>query len=258
MSGPGPLRYRRQVALPQLGAAGQARIARGSVLIVGLGGLGCPAALYLATAGTGRLLLNDFDAVDATNLHRQVLFTAADIGRDKALAAAARLAALSEGTRLEPLQGRLDEAQLVAAMTAVDVVLDATDNFASRWLINRACAAAGKPLVSGAAIRFEAQVAVFRHDRAGGPCYRCLYAEEDENLDDCTGQGILPPVAGMAGALMATEALKILAGLDAGLAGRLWLHDALAGSSRCLVIPPRAGCPVCAGRTATSSTISKE
>jgi adenylyltransferase/sulfurtransferase len=245
MIDPADLRFRRQVALPQLGAAGQARISRGAALIVGTGGLGCPAALYLAAAGTGRLVLNDFDTVDASNLPRQILFSAADVGRNKAKAAAERLAAFGPGATISALAGRLDEAALGQALAPVDVVLDCTDNFASRWLLNRACAAARKPLVSGAAIRFEGQVAVFRHDRPGCACYRCLYTEDDENLEDCTGQGIFAPVAGAVGAVMASEALKILAGLETGLDGRLWLHDGLSGSSRTVTIPRRAGCPVC-------------
>ncbi len=238
-------RFARHIALAKIGAAGQARIAAGSALIVGLGGLGCPAALYLARSGTGRLLLNDYDDVDETNLPRQVLFTAADVGRPKAQTAAARLAA--PGVDVHAVPGRLDEAAMTRHAAGVDVVLDCTDNFPSRWLINRACAAARKPLVTGAAIRFEGQVAVFRHDRPDSPCYRCLYAEEDESLEDCTGQGILAPVAGATGAVMAAEALKILAGLEDGLAGRLWILDALSGATRIVAIPRRAGCPVCAG-----------
>lgn len=248
MIDPGDLRFRRHASLAQLGAAGQARISGGSALVIGLGGLGCPAALYLATSGTGRLLLNDFDTVDATNLPRQVLFQGTDIGRGKAGAAAERLATLGPGAVITALAGRLDEVALVRVAADVDVVLDCTDNFPARWLINRACAAAGRPLVSGAAIRFEGQVAVFRHDRPGSACYRCLYGEEDENLEDCAGQGILAPAAGVIGAVMATEALKILAGIETGLAGRLWAYDALSGASRTVAIPRRAGCPVCGER----------
>ena len=237
----------RHEALAQIGSEGQARIARGTALVVGLGGIGCPAALYLATSGTGTLILNDFDTVDVTNLARQVLFTPSDVGRRKAGVAADRLHMSAPGVRVQALERRLNESALAAAVAGADVVLDCTDNFSSRWLLNRACAAAGKPLVTGAAIRFEVQVAVFRHDRPGGPCYRCLYAETDENLEDCTGQGIFAPVAGVAGAMVATEALMILAGRDPGLGGRLWVHDALAGASRSFTIPRRADCPVCAG-----------
>ena len=247
-AGQGAARYARHVALPAIGAAGQARIAAGAALVVGLGGLGCPAALYLASSGTGRLLLNDFDCVDATNLPRQILFSDADIGSAKTDAAAARLLALGTGVTIRALPGRLDEVALTRLAADADVVLDCTDNFPSRWMINRACAAARRPLVTGAVIRFEGQVAVFRHDLPASACYRCLYCEDDENLEDCTGQGILAPVAGAIGALMATEALKILAGIGDGLAGRLWIHDALSGTSRTITIPRRAGCPVCGTR----------
>ena len=242
------LRYRRHVGLPQLGADGQARIAAGTALVIGLGGLGCPAALYLANSGVGHLMLSDFDKVDVSNLPRQILFGPDDVGRGKAEAAATALAHVNPAVRIRAHGSRLEGETLTRAVAASDVVLDCTDNFPSRWALNRACAAAGKPLVSGAAIRFEAQVAVFRHDRAGSSCYRCLYAEDDENLQDCTGQGILAPIAGTVGCMMATEALKILAGIEPGLAGRLWLHDGLAGSSRVLTIPRRHDCPVCAAR----------
>jgi molybdopterin-synthase adenylyltransferase len=246
MSAGADSRYCRQIALPQLGTAGQQRLAQASALVIGLGGLGCPAALYLARCGVGRITLNDFDRVDESNLPRQILFSSADCGRNKAEAAAERLA-IDTAIQLQALPERLDASALHDAMTTADVVLDATDNFASRWLINRACVAARKPLVSGAAIRFEGQVAVFRHDRPGGPCYRCLYDEEDENLEHCAGQGILAPVAGAIGSLMATEALKILAGIDSGLAGKLWAHDLLAGTSRTIAIRRRADCPACSG-----------
>lgn len=242
------LRYRRQVALPQIGAQGQARLGQSAALVVGLGGLGCPAALYLASSGVGRLTLNDFDRVDASNLPRQVLFTAADVGSGKAEAAVARLAAYGAGAELQALPGRLDEPALERAVAQADLVLDATDNFPSRWLINRVCARLRRPLVSGAAIRFEGQLAVFRLDRTGGPCYRCLYREDDENLEDCAGQGIFAPVAGAVGTLMAAEALKVLAGLDSGLDGRLWIHDGLSGNSRTVTIPRREDCPVCERR----------
>lgn len=248
MNSPADRRYSRQIALPQLGAAGQGRLAGATALVIGLGGLGCPAALYLARSGVGQLLLNDFDRIDESNLPRQILFAPADLGRNKAEVAAERLASFDPALKLRALPQRLDAADLREAIQCTDIVLDATDNFATRWLINRSCVAARKPLVSGAAIRFEGQVALFRHDRPGGPCYRCLYDENDENLEHCTGQGILAPVAGAIGALMATEALKVLGGIDAGLAGRLWIHDLLAGASHTIAIQRRPDCPVCSGR----------
>jgi adenylyltransferase/sulfurtransferase len=241
------VRYSRHLALPQFGPEGQQRLAKASVLVVGLGGLGTVAALYLANAGVGRLLLNDFDRVDASNLPRQILYRQADCGEYKARAAARALLGLNPAVQVTALDQRLAEAALAEAVAGVDAVLDCTDNFASRVLLNAACLAARKPLVSGAAIRFEGQVALFRHDLGRGPCYRCLYTEEDENLADCAGQGILAPVAGMVGTLQATEALKLLVGIDSGLHNRLWVHDAISGRSHRVAISQRPDCPACGG-----------
>jgi len=240
------LRYSRQIALPQFGEAGQQRIADGRVLIVGLGGLGSPAALYLAAGGVGRLVLNDFDRVDASNLPRQVLYREDDLDRPKAAAAAARLKAVNPDLQLEVLDQRLDDSALAAAASDCDVVLDCSDNFTTRSQINRACIVSGRPLVSGAAIRLEGQVAVFRHDLPGQPCYNCLYPEEDELLENCAGQGILGPVAGTIGSLMATETIKRLCDLPSELVGKVWLYDGLAGHSRSLRLRRRRNCAACA------------
>ena len=239
-------RYARHLALPQLGADGQARLGHGNALVLGLGGLGATAALYLGNAGIGHLVINDFDRVDLSNLPRQILFHPADVDQYKTHAAAETLRAYNPQLRVSVLNRRLAEDELAEAVSACDVVLDCTDNFPTRMRINRACAEAGKPLVTGAAIRFEGQVAVFRHEQPGGPCYQCLYTDEDDNLDDCAGQGILGPVAGTVGCLMATEALKILAGLDSDLNGCLWIYDGLAGTSRSVGITANPQCPVCA------------
>ncbi|MGI9329879.1 MAG: HesA/MoeB/ThiF family protein [Gammaproteobacteria bacterium] len=239
------LRYSRQLALPQIGPAGQAQIAGGSALIIGLGGLGATAALYLGNAGVGHLVINDFDRVDATNLPRQILFTGADVGEFKTHAAAETLNRYNPELKVSILNRRLSANELDDAVRGCDVVLDCTDNFATRLDINRACVDARTPLVSGAAIRFEGQLAVFNATQSGSPCYQCLYSEADENLDDCAGQGILAPVAGMVGCMMATEAIKLLAGLNSELVGRLWVYDGLAGTSRSLGISPNPACPVC-------------
>lgn len=239
-------RYARHLALPRFGTAGQARLAQARVLVVGLGGLGSVATLYLAGSGAGHLTINDFDRVDETNLPRQVLFTPADVGRPKATAAAARLAQLNPGVQVTALDGRLDAAALATRVAAADLVMDCTDNFATRLAINAACVAARRPLVSGAAIRFEGQVAVFTSPGGPGPCYRCLYGAEDENLAGCAGQGIFAPVAGTVGAVMAGEALKLLAAIDAGLHDRLWIHDGLAGANRVITIRRNPDCPACA------------
>lgn len=245
MTEPDPIRYARQIALPQLGADGQARLAQGSALVIGLGGLGATVALYLGNAGVGHLVINDYDRVDASNLPRQILFHPNDVDQYKTHAAAEKLRAYNPDLRVSVLNRRLAEDELAEAVSACNVVLDCTDNFATRLQINRACADAGRPLVMGAAIRFEGQVGVFRHEQDGGPCYQCLYSEADENLDDCAGQGILAPVAGAIGCLMATEALKIIAGLNSDLDGRLWIYDGLAGTSRSIGVAPNPQCPVC-------------
>jgi molybdopterin/thiamine biosynthesis adenylyltransferase len=239
------LRYSRQITLPAIGPQGQVQLGEASVLIMGVGGLGTPAALYLATSGVGQLLISDFDTIDESNLPRQVLYSESDVGSLKAPIAAERLRALNSAVDVVPLTERMDRAALSECIASVDVVLDCTDNFASRWLINEICYQHKTPLISGAAIRWEGQVAVFHHDREGGPCYRCLYSEEDENLNDCEGQGIVAPVTGTVGCMLATEAIKLLLGIETLLAGNLWVYDALAGTSKTITIPPSKNCPVC-------------
>ncbi len=238
------VRFARQLVLPEIGRDGQARLAETTVLVVGLGGLGCPAAIYLAGAGIGSLLLNDFDSVDASNLPRQILFTADDVGASKVAAARRRLEQLSPGTALVGLDRRLDGAGLDEAVAQADVVLDATDNFATRLAVNAACVAGRTPLVSGAAVRLEGQAAVFAN-RGRGPCYRCIYDDEDEWLGDCRGNGVLAPVPGMIGTLMAVEAIWLALGAEAGLEGRLLLWDARAGDFRVVDLKPNPECPVC-------------
>jgi adenylyltransferase/sulfurtransferase len=240
-------RYARQVALADVGEQGQARIAAGSALVVGLGGLGCPAAQFLATSGIGALVLNDFDRVDETNLPRQILYTDDDVGKLKVDAAAARLRALNPAVRVITLPERLDAATLESAVGAADVVLDGTDNFATRFAVNRACVARGKPLVSGAAVRVEGQIAVFTNG-PGEPCYSCLYDDEDEWLGDCQGNGVLAPVPGVIGTLMAAEALKLLLGWTSAARGRLLLWDAKRGDWQSVALKQNPDCEVCRGR----------
>jgi len=190
-------------------------------------------------------MLNDHDRVDVTNLPRQILFEENDIGEWKTAATARRLKQLNPAANLDTLNIRLPEPALLEAVSTSDAVLDCTDNFATRGLINRVCHQAGKPLISGAAIRFEGQLALFRHDLSNRPCYNCLYSEADENLESCAGQGILAPVVGTIGCMMATETIKCLLGLDSDLDGKLWMYDALAGTCKTIGIPPRDDCPVC-------------
>jgi adenylyltransferase/sulfurtransferase len=233
MSVPNVHRDARHMALAQIGAQGQERIAAGSALVVGVGGLGCAAATYLASAGVGQLFLVDFDTVDATNLGRQVLFSPGDIGEPKAAVAADRLAQQNPAIRIRPITDRLDA-----------VVLDCTDNFATRFQVNDACVETGRCLVSGSAIRFEGQLAVFGPDYTESPCYRCLYSEADESLLDCAGNGVFAPVPGVIGTMMAAEALKFLAGLESPR-GALRLYEADNGRFHTVKIPKRPDCPAC-------------
>jgi len=238
-------RYSRQISLPAIGAAGQTRLAQARVLVVGAGGLGNPAALYLASAGVGHLAISDFDTVDESNLPRQIMFRDTDAGKPKAEILARRLIDVNPALTAIGISRRLDQTALASEVDRVDAVLDCCDNFRSRWLLNDVCLAARKPLISGAAIRFEGQVAVFRFDQKRTPCYRCLYTEADENLLDCAGQGILAPVAGTVGSLMATETIKLLTGISSDLSGKVWLYDGMAGNSRLVAIRQNTACPAC-------------
>lgn len=238
-------RYARHLALAGFDEPEQARLRAASALVIGAGGLGCPALMYLAAAGIGRIVVSDFDTVDETNLQRQVLFTGEDIGRPKAASAAARLMALNPDTQVEAIDERLMGDALDAAVAAADVVLDCCDNFGTRFAVNAACVAAGRPLVSGAAIRYEGQLAVFRADRPGSPCYRCLWEEEAEGLENCRGNGIFGPVTGVIGSMMAVEALKIASGCAPSAGGRLLLYEAREANWRSLKLERDPACPVC-------------
>ena len=244
------VRYARHYSLPPIGPKGQERLGKSSVLIVGAGGLGATASLYLTTAGIGKIYINDFDKVDATNLPRQILFRPNDVGRHKAEAAAQSLREWNPEAVIIPLPERLSEHALQETVRDVDVVLDCSDNFATRWLLNKTCFSEHRALISGAAIRLEGQLTLFRHDRQtpGEGCYRCLYSEHDENLEDCAGQGILASVAGTIGCMMATEAIKLLSGIESDLAGKLWTYDAASADTRLIRIPKQADCPVCGDR----------
>lgn len=237
-------RSARHIALPQLGEDGQARIGSSTVLIIGLGGIGCASASYLASAGVSQLLLCDFDTVDETNLGRQTLYGPADVGQLKAVRAASRLASMNPDVRLTEIPDRLSDEALAEAVSQADIVLDCSDNFATRFQINEAVVAQDRRLVSGAAIRFEGQIAVFGPDYEKSPCYRCLYIESDESLDSCAGNGVLAPVPGVIGTMMAVEALKSLAGIDTEF-GKLSLYDALSSEWQMVGIKKRKKCPTC-------------
>jgi adenylyltransferase/sulfurtransferase len=246
-------RYARHITLPDVGRDGQARIEASSMLVVGLGGLGCPLAQYLAGSGVGRLVLNDFDRVDESNLPRQILFGEADVGSLKVEAAKTALLRLNSGIEIETFAERLDEAGLQRAAAGVDLVLDCTDNFGTRLAINRACVASRKPLVSGAALRFEGQIGVFGLG-SDKPCYRCIYSEADELLGDCAGNGVLAPVPGVIGCLMAVEALHIAVSGQSPLSGVLQLWDAISGSWQSIKLAKDPDCPVCHGNEPKSGS----
>lgn len=241
-------RYSRQILLPQIDYEGQQRLLEGHALIVGLGGLGSPASLYLAAAGVGHLTLVDFDTVDLSNLQRQIVHRTSDIGRPKIESARDNLAGLNPDVRIDTFPGPLDDEALRLAVRTADVVLDCTDNFAARHAINRACVAERKPLVSAAAIRLEGQLSVFDTRKESSPCYHCLYREDGEELETCTRNGILAPVVGSLGTLQALEAIKVLLDLGEPLVGRLLLFDALTFDLRTLRLKRDPACPVCAQR----------
>jgi len=239
------LRYNRQILLHDFDVAGQERLQRSAVLVVGLGGLGCPAALYLAAAGVGRLLLADGDEVELSNLQRQIAHSGSDIGTNKASSAAATIAALNPEVELEVIPRMLREDAMAELLAKVDLVVDATDNYPARFALNRACIAAGVPLVSAAAVRSEGQVAVFDPVR-GGPCYRCLYQESAADTAlSCSESGVLAPLVGVIGSLQAMEALKLLSGFGETLRGKLLLLDLRTMDIRQLVLPARRDCPDC-------------
>ncbi len=237
-------RYARHIVLPEVGRDGQERLAGARVLIVGLGGLGCPAAQMLASSGIGTLCLNDFDTVDISNLPRQILYRPADAGRSKVAVAAERLEAVNPEMHIEAIDRRLDADGFAELLADVDVVLDGTDNFTARFVTSDACIAARVPLVSGAAIRLEGQVAVFLND-GRGPCYRCIYSEDDEFLGDCQGNGVLAPVTAVIGAMMALETIKVLLEMDIGPPA-LQLWDARAGLWSRVAIRRNPECSYCA------------
>ncbi|AXA93602.1 HesA/MoeB/ThiF family protein [Massilia sp. YMA4] len=241
------LRYSRHILLDEIGIEGQQKLCAARVLVIGAGGLGSPAALYLATAGVGRLTIVDHDTVDVTNLQRQIAHTLARVGRNKAESAREAIAAINPEVTVVALAERADPARLAQLVAEADVVLDCTDNFATRHAVNRACVAQRVPLVSGAVIRFDGQVSVF--DPRGGtlPCYSCLFPE-DQPFEDvaCATMGVFAPLVGIVGAMQAAEALKLVMGIGESLAGRLLLLDGLRMEWTSIGVGRNDGCPVCA------------
>ncbi|WP_161632877.1 molybdopterin-synthase adenylyltransferase MoeB [Pseudomonas syringae] len=239
------LRYSRQILLQHVDIDGQLRLKRSRALVVGVGGLGSPVALYLAAAGVGELHLADFDHVDLTNLQRQIIHDTPGIGLSKVDSAIARLSAINPEITLIAHRTALDVDSLNAAVNAVDLVLDCSDNFATREAVNAACVLARKPLVSGAAIRLEGQLSVFDPRRDDSPCYHCLYGHGSEAELTCSEAGVIGPLVGLVGSLQALEALKLLAGFGEPLVGRLLLIDALSSRFRELKVKRDPACSVC-------------
>ena len=242
------LRYSRHILLDPIGIDGQIRIRESRLLIVGAGGLGSPAALYLASAGVGKIILADGDTVDLTNLQRQILHGQSSLGLAKALSGQTALARINPEVTVVPVTERLAGQQLEALVADVDAVLDCCDNFDTRHAVNRACVAHRVPLISGAAIRFSGQVAVFDARRADSPCYHCLFPEgEDAEEMRCAVTGVFAPLTGIIGATQAAEALKLISGAGQSLAGRLLLLDALNMEWRSVRYGKDPHCAVCAG-----------
>jgi|TARA_Y100000310_G_scaffold279121_1_gene298080 adenylyltransferase/sulfurtransferase len=243
------LRYSRQIMLQDIEIAGQEKLLAAKVLIIGMGGLGCPVAMYLAAAGVGHLVISDFDQVDLTNLQRQIAHSSKDIGRPKVESAKATLQALNHTTHVESIDEKLEGDRLVKAVSAVDIVVDASDNFSTRFAVNDSCFKTGTPLVSGAAIQFEGQVSVFDPNDSDSPCYRCLYQDGDDLLLSCSENGVAAPVVGMIGTVQAMETMKLITGLGKSLVGSLLALDAKYMEWRKLKLPRNPNCKVCSSRS---------
>jgi len=254
------LRYSRHILLPEIGIEGQQRLLDARVLVIGLGGLGSPAALYLAASGVGRLILCDHDRVDFSNLQRQIIHRTASVGLPKVESAQAALREINPEVECVAIPERAGEAQLRELVVQADVVLDCSDNFATRYAVNRACLELRRPLVSGAAIQFDGQISVFDFrrpemdektgagERAQAPCYNCLFPEDSEAAElRCATTGVFAPLVGIVGALQAAEALKLLAGVERGLSGRLLTINALDMRILCSTLSRDPACRACGG-----------
>ena len=234
--------------LPEIDAQGQLRLTGSRVLIIGLGGLGSAASIYMTAAGVGHLVLVDFDTVDLSNLQRQILHQTDDIGRPKTDSAREHLAAINPNVRLSVIDHVLEGDELFEQVRDADVVIDASDNFNTRFTINEACVSAGTPLVSAAAIRFEAQVSVFDSTRENSPCYRCLYGEDAAVEETCTANGVMAPLLGVIGSIQAAEAMKLIMGIGETLTGKLLLVDLLRMEWHVAKLRKDPDCPVCGNR----------
>jgi len=239
------LRYSRQILLPQIDIAGQQKILEGRVLIIGLGGLGSPVALYLAASGVGCLTLVDDDVVEISNLQRQIAHSEQDLGRLKVDSAAESAHKINSDCQLELITERLDKKALINEVEKADVVVDCSDNFASRFLLNEVTQQLKTPLVSGAAIRLEGQVTVYDSRNTGSACYQCVYQDEGELQQTCSESGVLSPLLGIIGSMQAVETLKLLAGIGETLSGRLMIFDALSMAWQEIKLRQDPKCPIC-------------
>lgn len=237
-------RYSRQILMPEIDYTGQLKLSQSHAVIFGLGGLGSPASLYLAAAGVGKLTLVDFDQVDDSNLQRQVVHREANIGQSKVESAKQNLAALNHHIEIETISNKLDEAEILALIETADIVLDCTDNFASRFALNRSCYKTKKPLVSGAAIRWEGQLSTYDFRKEDSPCYQCLYTEDSGQELTCSQSGVLSPIVGMVGSMQAIETVKALLNLPT-LTGKLMIIDGYTMMIRTLNLKKDDDCKNC-------------
>lgn len=242
------LRYSRHILLPQVEYAGQEKLTNSHALIVGAGGLGSPVALYLAASGVGTLTICDFDEVDLTNLQRQIIHTTQSVGMNKAMSAQQTIDAINPEIKVKTIKKKSTHAEMETLISAADVVIDCSDNFATRYALNRLCFKQKKPLVSGAAVRFEGQITVFDFRNETSPCYHCLFPDtgDDQELR-CADNGVFSPLVGMIGTAQAAEALKCLMGIGETLQGRLMLLDALTAEWRTIKLSRDSACKVCGG-----------
>ncbi len=240
------LRYSRQIMLPEVDIHGQEKLLRSRVLIIGMGGLGSPVAMYLAAAGVGHLVIVDFDRVDLSNLQRQIIHTSADLDRLKVESAEGTLLALNPLIKISRINHALHGEELLQQVRRADVVVDASDNLSTRFAVNAACVASATRLVSGAAIRMEGKVLVYRPEDPDAPCYRCLYRSDEDTDQTCSQSGVLAPVLGIIGSIQALETLKLLLGIGETLTGRLLLLDARMMEWHCVTMKKNPRCPVCA------------
>lgn len=239
------LLYSRQIMLPQIDIQGQEKLLAAKVVIFGVGGLGCPALLYLAASGVGEITIVDDDVVELSNVQRQILFSASDVGRKKTEVASERIQLLQTNCKVNVIDKLPDDAQLTTLIKHADVVLDGTDNFNSRYRHNLTCVQTRTPLVSGAVIRFEGQVTVFKNQDMAAPCYHCLYPDAQDEQENCSENGVLGSVAGMVASVMATETIKVVVNIGQPISERLLLLDALAMEWRTVKFKQDPNCPVC-------------